>query len=494
MLTEEEFSLLSAKDKRDYLKRLRGSRGRDDLLYLVREILGYRDVDDVVHGGIIKFLDRSGKKKLVLMPRGSFKTTVVTIGRTIQKILQNGDVRVLLDSEVLGYSEKLLAQIKRDMSKPEFVGIYGKLVSSDHRETSREFTVKTRKNLGLKEPTVSAAGIGTVQVGPHYDVIVADDLHSENNITTKEQIEKVIAHYRLLLSLLEPDGELVIVGTRWHFKDLYSHIIEDESKRPGSNWDILIEKAIRDDGSLFFPKRLTRDFLEEQKRSQGAAYFSVLYQNDPVSNEDAVFKKEDFRYWEGETYPCIDGKRVFLNVYILIDRAFSSKESADYTGCLCVGVSTTGNIYVLEAERHKFGLQELFDLIVKWINRYGSDRIRKVGIETINYEELDVFFTEQMRKKNKFFIKERLMPDRGKSKNLRIQTAMEARYKNHAVFHKKGMWDLEDELIRFPVGRHDDLIDALAYVVPFMTIPGNPGNERDDIDYEPSGLFGRTGY
>jgi len=491
MLTEREFSQLGKEDKARYLKAMKGRRGKEDLIYLLREILGYKEVDEEVHGGMTKRV--AGKKKLYLLPRGSFKTTVITIGGTIQRILNNGNIRVLLDSEILDYSEKLVAQIKRDMGKSDFVELYGSLISKEYRETSREFTVTTRTNLGLKEGTLTASGIGTVNVGPHYDYIIADDLHSEKNVNTKDQIEKVIAHYRLLLSLLEPDGEMVIVGTRWHFMDLYSYILEEEIPR-GAAWGVLVERAIREDGSLFFPKRLSREFLDEQRKAQGSYLFSVLYQNSPVDDENAVFKKGDFRYWEGELYPLQDGKRVLLNIYILIDRAFSTKDSADYTGCVCVGVSHSGNIYVLEAERHKFGLQDLFNLITGWLRKYGEDRVRKVGIETINWEEVDQYFSQEMRKRNSYFLKERLMPDNEKSKKARIRDALQARYENHAVLHKKGMIELEDELLRFPTATHDDILDALAYVVPLMLAPGNPSNEIDEIDYVASGWFGNAGY
>jgi hypothetical protein len=499
MLSEKEFSLLSTEKKSEYLRRLRASRGRSDLFYLANEVLGYPDFKREVHGRMVKLLESPLKKKLFLLPRGSLKTTGISVSYATQRILNNPNIRILLDSEILELTQKVLAQVKRGMQQPGFAEVYGQLIDSRARETAREFTVSSRTNPGLKEATITAAGIGTVQVGSHYDLIIADDLHSEKNIATRDQIEKVIAHYRLLLSLLEPGGELIIVGTRWHFMDLYSYILEQEANRPGSEWQVLIEKAIRDDGSLFFPERLTREFLEQQRVSQGDYLFSVLYQNDPVSSASAIFKKEDFKYSEGDDFPLQDGKRILLNIYLLFDRAFSTKESADYTGCIAVGVAASGNIYVLEAERHKFGLQEMFDLIAKWIFKYGADRIRKVGIETINWEELynengSGFIQQAMRKRNLFFIVERLLPDQGVSKERRIAAALEARYRNHAVYHKKGMWDLEDELMRFPKCTHDDLVDALAYVVPFMTVPGAAGYEKEPEDFIPAGWFGKVGY
>ena len=494
VLTEEEFSVLTPEEKKRYLNGIKANRGKRELYFLLTEILGYKEIDEDVHGELIESLDLPEKKKLILMPRGTFKTTVVTIGRTVQRIIRDGNIRVLLDSEVLDYSEKILGQIKRELQKPKFIELYGNLIDPKRRETSREFTVTTRKNMGIKEPTIFGGGIGTVQNGPHYDYIIADDLHSEKNVNTSEQIDKVISHYRLLLSLLEPGGEIVIIGTRWHFRDLYSFILEEEAAREAADWMVLKQSAINEDGSLFFPNRLTREFLDSQRRAQGAYLFSVLYLNEPSANEDAVFKKDDFRYWEGGDFPMQDGRRVLLNISMCVDRAFSTKESADYTGVTVSGMSASGNVYVLEAIRKKCGLQELFDLLVSLGGKYGWDRIRKVGVETINFEELQQFFQECMKKQNRFFIFERLIPDGKQSKYDRIEKALQARFANHGVYLKKGQYDLEDELIRFPVATHDDLIDSLAYSVRLLNAPSDPTNEENMNDYQPSGLFGRTGY
>jgi predicted phage terminase large subunit-like protein len=460
----------------------------------MKEILDYEDIEPGVHGEQMRRMGGPERRKLILWPRGTFKTTVITIGGAIQSILKMPNIRILLDSEVLDYTMKILGQVKRDLQKPKVVELFGNLVDSKRRENSREFTITTRTNLGLKEPTIYAAGIGTVQVGPHYDLIFADDLHSEKNVATRDQIDKVKSHYRLLLSLLEPNGILVIAGTRWHHLDLYSFILEEESV-DDPNWYVSVESAIRQDGSLFFPQRLTKEFLAEQRKSQGSYLFSVLYQNSPISPEDAIFKKQDIMYWEGDSYPMAGNSRLPLNLYLTIDRAFSTRENADYTGCVLTGTSEDGNLYVLEAERKKCGVQELFDLVHRWVVRYGQDRVRKVAIESSNWEELEVYFKEQMRKSHFYFSLERILPDNQQSKERRIMTALQARYENHTIFHKKGvLLDLEDELLRFPKGTHDDLIDALAAVVPLMTMPGNAITERDDFDYQPSGWFGNTGY
>lgn len=483
------------------------------MLYLATEILDFKDkelpsgriepgVSELVHGRFLRLVKSPKRRKLGLMPRGSYKTTIGTVANSVSDIINNGNIRILIDSEVLDNSIKFVDGIKKRMRSERFRRLYGDLISDKYRETAKEFTVKTRTDSTLREATITATGIGTVNVGMHYDKIIIDDPHSEKNVGTKEQIDKVIAHYRLLLSLLEPGGELVIWGTRWDFKDLYDFLLEEEIP-DNSAWEHLIVDAEerRSDGKLFFHERLSPEFLREQKSAKGSYLYSCQYRNNPVSEETQTFKKSFFKYWgtEHELYPAIDGKRTLLNIYILIDRAFSTKDHADFTGCVCVGVSSVGNIYLLEASRKKCGLGELFSLVVEWIKLYGPDRVRVVGLETINYEEVwndngSGYFQQEMRKRNLFFNLVRLVPDSRQSKNSRIEMALQARYANGAIYHKKRMVELESELLRFPVGTHDDLIDALAYLPQVMLAPADPKQETDDQEYEPSGWFGKAGY
>ena len=71
-------------------------KGRDDLFWLCKNVLGYDRVRQKPHQELITWINRSKKRtKLILMPRGSFKSSVITIGHTIQKIIQNPNIRIL---------------------------------------------------------------------------------------------------------------------------------------------------------------------------------------------------------------------------------------------------------------------------------------------------------------------------------------------------------------------------------------------------------------
>ena len=119
----------------------------------------------------------------------------------------------------------------------------------------------------------------------HFDLIIEDDLHSEKNVTNKEQIQQVINHRQLANSLLEPGHPKVTLGTRWDFQDAYNDILT----RQRSSYNIMVRKAVEDDGSLFFPERLTQKFLDEQRRDQGASIYSMQYQNNPIDDATATY-------------------------------------------------------------------------------------------------------------------------------------------------------------------------------------------------------------
>ena len=123
------------------------------------------------------------------------------------------------------------------------------------------------------------------KTGMHYDLIIVDDPHSQNNVTNYDQIEKVRSWYRLLLSMLEPKGHIMVIGTRWDYQDLYATIETELS----TEYDILVRPAITPEGELFFPSRLDEEFLEEQRKEQGEYIFSAQYLLNPVPTSLQTF-------------------------------------------------------------------------------------------------------------------------------------------------------------------------------------------------------------
>lgn len=120
-----------------------------------------------------------------------------------------------------------------------------------------------------------AGGIDYSSTGLHFDWIIADDLVDEQTTTNIDQIQKTIRYFEEIAgNQLEPTGFINVIGTRWDYLDLYNHIISNLSH----DFLIKVDKAIQDDGSLYFPSRLSKEVLERKKGLMSSFMFSSQYQ------------------------------------------------------------------------------------------------------------------------------------------------------------------------------------------------------------------------
>ena len=73
-----------------------------------------------------------------------------------------------------------------------------------NREISGGWTedsiIYKNRTIRAKEPSIFCSGVETAATGMHPDIIIMDDLVSERNVTTADQIEKVKQHYRFAYS------------------------------------------------------------------------------------------------------------------------------------------------------------------------------------------------------------------------------------------------------------------------------------------------------
>ena len=210
------------------LKTLR-ERCKSDLRFLAVNICGMHAWQDSLHNDLAAFLADKSDRKLVLVPRGHLKSSLVTVVWSIQQILKNPNVRILITNAVWDLSRKFLGEIVGLItSKSLLPELFGQFDGKGSKFTQDSITIAQRTDGTLKDATITTAGVETSLTGGHYDIIIHDDLVEENNINTKEQIQKIIRFYQNGLDLLDPGGIIIVVGTRWAAGDLYGHLIETE--------------------------------------------------------------------------------------------------------------------------------------------------------------------------------------------------------------------------------------------------------------------------
>lgn len=195
-----------------------------NLFLTARHLLGYKEITQKTHDSLIQALESKTKRKLIVMPRGTFKSSLASVAYPIWLLLQNPNLRILLDSEIYSNSKNFLREIKAHLENKEVTDLFGVFKSDTWNEGEAIIKQRTKN---VKEASLTAGGIGTEKTGQHYDVIIMDDMNSPNNSNSPENCEKVIQHFRYCQSILEPEGILVLIGTRYHERDLIGEVLHN---------------------------------------------------------------------------------------------------------------------------------------------------------------------------------------------------------------------------------------------------------------------------
>lgn len=199
---------------------------QENLYALCKYALGYTEMTRFTHGPMCEVLQNESKRKLIVMPRGTFKSSIGVVGYAIWSLLRNPDCRILIDSETYQNSRNFIREIRGKLELPEMTALYGVFRSKDNWAEG-SITINQRQKV-LKEASVTASGVGSNKVGQHYDLIIHDDLNTDKNSNTPELCQKVIDHYRMNTSILEPGGTMVVIGTRYSENDVIQFILDNE--------------------------------------------------------------------------------------------------------------------------------------------------------------------------------------------------------------------------------------------------------------------------
>lgn len=198
----------------------------ENLYYFSKYVLNYKDLTRETHLPIAESLQSSTSRKLICVPRGTFKSSISSVSFPIWLLEHNPNLRILLDSELYTNSKNFLREIKGQYQhNAKFRDLFGERKGPLWGES--EIVISTRTKV-FKEPSIACSGIGAGKTSQHYDVIIADDLSSYLNCRNPEVAAKTIDHYRLYTSLLDPGGIVVVIGTRYSEIDIIGFIIENE--------------------------------------------------------------------------------------------------------------------------------------------------------------------------------------------------------------------------------------------------------------------------
>lgn len=479
----------------------------DDLFFFARLVNpGYMYGD--IHKEIFQWMqdytlfgqgDSLTSNKLIMLPRAHLKSHMVATW-CAWLITRHPEITMLYVSATAELAETQLFAIQNIIGSSVYRRYFPEYINPQEGLRERWSVKKMsidhpkRKLEGIRDATISTAGLTTNTTGWHADVIIADDLVVPENAYTEDGRESVSKKASQFTSIRNAGGFTMACGTRYHPADVYAtwkaqeyEIFNDEGDVTDIKpvWEIK-EYAVEVDGIFIWPRAVRSDGkafgFDNQVLSRIRAEYSDRIQfysqyynnpNDPGSNR---INREKFQYYDKKYLKQKDGYWYFknkkLNIYAAIDFAFSLHKKSDYTAIVVIGIDEEGFIYILDIDRFKSDkISEYFTHIIALHTKWEFKKLR--AEVTVAQAVIVRDLKDRIREEGQRLSIDEHRPTRNEgTKEERIASALEHRYDNLAIWHFKGGYIdvLEEELIlsRPP---HDDVKDALASVVEIAVKP-----------------------
>ena len=262
---------------------------RKSLKFLCKVVMGYKDWSENkdLHDAISYHIKKPSKFKLFLIPRDHLKSSIITKGGAIQRLLNNPNIRILIANNTWDNARKFLGSIQMYLASGTFLSQWFGNFQDKNKIWNKDEIVIRQRTMILDAPTIATTGLEKEQTSQHYDLIIADDLVARENVATADQRSKVKDYINSLMALLEPNGELWVVGTRWSQDDAYGDLIEE------GIWDVMQRSCFKDGDNTqpIFPEKFTMEKLQFFRAKMGPVLFSCLPAEAPVLMSNFTLKR-----------------------------------------------------------------------------------------------------------------------------------------------------------------------------------------------------------
>ena len=340
-----------------------------------------------------------------------------------------------------------------------------------------------------------AAGIGTMITGRGAHILLIDDAVKDAEAADSQTIRDNVWEWYIstALSRLAPGGGVLVIMTWWHDDDLAGRLQQLSQVEGADTFEVVKYPAINDLGDEYIlpddsitqlppgsdapegarltrkqntalhPERYTLESLLKRKATYYAQgqqrWWAALYQQNPAPEEGAYFTKKMFRYYANKPH------KLERNVYQAWDFAITEKQQADYIVGATGELDTNDNLHIVDVDRFKSGDSFVIaDAMLDAWERHGSEAV--IGVEDGQiWRAVEAVFTRRCQERKLYPSIEVLKPFTDKL--VRAQPLRGRMQLGKVWFPETAPWmdALRQELLRFPTGKHDDQIDALAWLV-----------------------------
>jgi predicted phage terminase large subunit-like protein len=435
-----------------------------------------------LHREMWDYVCSDDRKVAIAAPRSHAKSTAITHSYTLASVLFRESDYVLIVSDTVSQAVQFLGDIKKELLENEDLrALFG----------VKEFLKDSEDDLicaleGGDLFRIQARGSEQKLRGLKWDhkrpnLVIGDDMENDEIVMNRDRRLKFKRwFYGALLPAISDKGKIRLVGTILHLDSLLEnlmpgsqlssktgglkHLVREDLKEYADvklPWVGAKYRAHTDDfKKLLWPEKKSKEEflkLKEDYVRQGLAdVYSQEILNIPIDEANTFFGRNDFHPMKKEDY-----NRIMVH-YIAADLAVSTKERSDYSAFAVAGMDEEGRLYLKHMVRERMDTRDLVETILALNKTYKPVLF---GVEQGTIEKsIGPFLNEEMMRRGEFPNLVLMKPSMDKIARAR---SMQARMRAGACrFDRDADWyqAFEDELLRFPRDRHDDQVDAWAYL------------------------------
>jgi hypothetical protein len=401
---------------------------------------------------------------MFIEPREHGKTVRWSFAYPLWRII-NGSVKyILLIGATQTAAEENLINLRTEIEENEkLLEDFGELRGDRWSDSRIELSIGA---------CIQAKGAGMSMRGTRYrqyrpDLIILDDILKDDAVESPTVRAKIHRWLKRVVFNLGKTAFIVWVNTIFHSDDPISRLMDELERGTLKRWIAVRLSCFRPDGEPLWPENWPKDVLEEKREQLGADVFSTEYENEPLSDEERIIKREwiEVHWYTPTLRPPLSDLRTFLGV----DPATGKH---DGTGMASIGVDSKGILWELDSWAETVSENTT---VTQMITKHEAFGYELIGWEEVTFSGIYANLVMSRAAESGIYLPIKKIPAMrgGKDATWRFLSPL---IENGIIrLREKGAGKLIDQLTNYPKWKFDDLGDALGLAVRIArTGPGAP--------------------
>ena len=420
----------------------------------------HQEICETLDNFLKDLIDGKRPRLIITMPPRSGKSEIVSRRFPAYFLGKHPDLSIISVSYSASLAEDFSRDVQRIIDSDEYKKIFPNTKLSDkkdknYKRTSDFFEIVDHKGV------YCSAGVGGSITGKGCDILIIDDPIKNRQEANSETVRKKIYDWysSTAYTRLSPIGGVIMMCTRWHLDDLIGKVLSDKNQKP---FHVISYPAIaehdephRKQGEALHPERFSLEILNEIKSTLSTADWLSLYQQKPVPEGGAIFETSKIRYYDESSEP----KR-FDQIVGSWDMTFKENKTSDFVVGQLWG-RKGADFYLLDMVRDRMDFVKTLKVFINFANKH-----KNCNCWLVEDKANGTAIISTLKKHISGIIP--ITPKESKQERAyAITPYLEA---GNIFFPKNQNFtkDLEEEMLQFPAGAHDDTVDSMTQALNYF--------------------------